>query len=350
MSTDLLTYLNYMSTWDSQSDANINKLIDEQKLFAGLGDFSSDSAIDSEFDTLTSLAKEVRDTTIAADAIQIAADAAAVASIWSFGLGMAAFVALETAKAIDEKVISNKSTELNNKLKTVDTDISAKINDKVYLYTIQYKANNDLIASNAPKGLDTRTCRSLLMQFMAQVQKANGKLDATGFKKYAESARTLYNSTEINNVYNALDALNFSAKSDADIQKFLGYLKGLNYPATQLSIVRNFSIAIMYYKLNIANKTIEANAKAAGFEVAEVESSTFGMLDAVGKFVAVVAVVMSVVDTVLSIIDIVDVVEQSKKMCDELNGSIKDSYKAYFNGIKTASQNYNIAIAQTKTS
>lgn len=91
-----------MSTWDSQSDTNIDRLIDEQKLFASLGNFSSDSAIDSEFDTLTKLAMEVRDLTIAADAIQIAADAAAVASIWSFGLGMAAFAALEAAKAIDE--------------------------------------------------------------------------------------------------------------------------------------------------------------------------------------------------------------------------------------------------------
>lgn len=347
MSTDLLTYLNYMSTWDSQTDDNIQKLIDEQQLFVELGDFSPDSAIDGEFDTLTSLAKEVRDTTIAADAIQIAADAAAVASIWSFGLGMAAFVALEAAKAIDEKVISNKSTELNNKLKTVDTDISAKINDHVHLYIVQYKANNDLIASNSPKGLDTRTCRSLLMQFMAQVHKATGKLDATVFKKYAESARILYNSTEINDVYNALDTLNFSEKSDADIQQFLSFIKGLNYPSTQLSIIRNFSIAIMYYKLGIANKTIQENAKAAGFEVEEVESSTFGMLDSVGKFVAVVAVVMSVVDTVLEIIDIVDVVEQCKKMCDELDGSIKESYKAYFNGIKTASINYNKAIAPT---
>lgn len=188
------------------------------------------------------------------------------------------------------------------------------------------------------------------MQFMAQVHKANEKLDAATFKKYAESARTLFNSTENNNVYDALDKLNFNAKTDADIQQFMGFLKGLNYPSTELSMVRNFSIAIMYYKLNIANKTIEVNAKAAGFEVAEVESSTFGMLDAVGKFITVVAVVMSVVDTVLEILDIVDVVEQCKKMCDELSGPIKDSYKAFFNGIKTASQNYNIATAQTKPS
>lgn len=71
------------------------------------------------------------------------------------------------------------------------------------------------------------------------------------------------------------------------------------------------------------------------------------MMDAVGKFVAVVAVVMSVVDTVLEVLDIVDVVEQTKKMCDELNGSIKDNYKAYFNGIKAASLQYKAAIAET---
>lgn len=122
-------------------------------------------------------------------------------------------------------------------MKTVDTDISAKIDDDVHKYIVLYKANNDLIASTAPKGLDTRTCRSLLMQFMAQVHKDNGKLDAAGFKKYAESARILYNSSEINVVYNALDILKFSAKTDTDVQKFLEYLKGLDYPATELSIV-----------------------------------------------------------------------------------------------------------------
>jgi len=35
-------------------------------------------------------------------------------------------------------------------------------------------------------------------------------------------------------------------------------------------------------------------------------------------------------------------------MCDELNGSAKDTYKAYFNGIKTASQEHNTAISQTR--
>lgn len=265
----MITYLNYMSTWDSESDDNINRVITEQELFASLGDFSSDAAVDAEFNVLTGLATQLRDQTIAADATQIAADAAAVAAIWTFGLGMAAFAALETAEAIEKKFISDKSKELNSKLATVDTDISAKINQNVDLYVIQYKANNDLIVSKAPKGLDTRECRSILMQFTAQVHKNNGTLDVAGFRKYAESARILYNSTEINDVYDALDKLNLSAKSDADVQQFMGFIKGLNFDTTTMAIVRNVSISIMAYKLRIANKTIAENAKAAGLEVEE---------------------------------------------------------------------------------
>lgn len=346
MSTTLMTYLNYISTWDTESDENIDKLITERSLFVGLGDFDSDSAIDSEFNTLIDLATTVRDDTIAADATQIAADAAAVSSIWSFGLGMAAFAALEVAVTVEKGVVSTKSKELNDKLATADTDISSKINDNVHLYVVQYKANNDLIASKAPAGLDTRTCRSLLMQFLAQVQHLDKKLDAVGFRKYAESARKLFNSSEIDSVYDALDTLNLSDKTDADIQKYMGFIRGLDYPATELAFVQNTSIAIMSLKLGIANKTIKENAEAAGLQVEEVESSAFGMLDATGKFITVVAVIMSVVDTVFEILNIVDVVEQTNDMCNQLNGTIKDSYKNYFNGIKTASQKYNEAIAQ----
>ncbi|RJT36283.1 hypothetical protein [Rahnella woolbedingensis] len=346
-STDLITYLNYMSTWDTESDANIDQLITEQTLFIGLQDFESDSVVDSEFNTLNDLACEVRDLTIAADAIQMAADAAAVASIWSFGLGMAAFVALEAAEQIDKAVISSKSGKLNEKLTSADSDISSQISPNVASYVSKYKENNNLIISKAPKGLDTTTCRSNLMQFMAEIQRKSGKLDAATFRQYAESARIVYNSDEINKVYDALDQLNFSAKSDADVKKFMDVLVGLQLPSQAkfgLTLVTSMSIAIMFYKLKIANTAIKAQAEAAGIPVEEVNTSAFEAMDAVGKFAAVVTVVMSVVDVVLNIIDIVDVVAQCKKMCDQLNGPIKASYKTYFNGIKTAAQQYREAI------
>lgn len=352
-STDLITYLNYMSTWDTESDENIDRLISEHNLFVNLDDFESDSVVDREFKTLHDLACAVRDSTIAADAMKMAADAAAVAAIWSFGLGMAAFAAFEAGEQVARAFISSKSKELNQKLATVDTDISSQINENVNNYVIKYKENNNLIASKAPKGLDTRTCRSNLLQFMAEVERKSKKLDAVTFRKYAESARIVYNSDEISKVYDALDALNFSDKTDADVKKFMDVLVGLQLPANAqlgLELVRGVSIAIMAYKLKIANSTIKAQAEAAGLPVEEVEASAFQTMDAVGKFVAGVVVLMSVIDVVLDIIDIVDVVEQCKKMCDELDKTIKESYKSYFNGIKTAAKDYKASIAASTPS
>lgn len=349
-STDLITYLNYMATWDSESDANIDDIITEQNLFLQVGDYDSETAVNNEFNKLDDLACEVRDLTIAADATQIAADAAAIASIWSFGLGMAAFAALEASEIIEKKVISDKSKKLNEKLTTADSDISANINENVKNYVTKYKANNNLIASKAPKGLDTKTCRSYLMQFNADVQRRAGKLDAATFKKYAESARLLYNSDEINKVYDALDELNLSAKTEADVQKFMNVLVGFKPPqgvTIAKDLLMGISIAIMFRKLQISNKTIKATATEAGIPIEEVNTSAFEAMDAVGKFVTVVAVVMSVVDIVFNILDIVDVVKQCDKMCTQLQGPIKQSYLDYFNGIKEASKQYKAAIKPT---
>ncbi|KAK0517343.1 hypothetical protein JMJ35_000498 [Cladonia borealis] len=354
MSTDLISYLNYMSTWDSETDENINSIINEHNLFVNLGDFSADSVIAREFRTLVDLADTLRDETIAADAVQIAADAAAVASIWTFGLGMAAFAALEVTEQIQQHYIAKKSGELNTKMQSIDTDISSRINSNVNNYIIAYKANNTLIASKAPEGLDTRTCRALLMQFMAEVEKdtrTTGVLDIPTFKNYAEAARRVYKSNEINNVYNALDTLSLSKKkTDAEVKQCIGSIVGLDFDTTALSLVRGFTIAIMFRKLQIARKTIRENAQEAGLDGAEVESNVFDALDAVGKFVTVVTVIMSVVDTVLRIIDIVDVVEQTKAWVDKLNGPIKESYTKYFDGIKTASKSYVAAVNQATPS
>ncbi|SPJ81581.1 uncharacterized protein FTOL_08986 [Fusarium torulosum] len=103
----------------------------------------------------------------------------------------------------------------------------------------------------------------------------------------------------------------------------------------------------MFNRLGVANETIQKTAKAAGLEVEEVEASGFGMMDGIGKFATGVAVVMSVVEVVMDIIDIVDVVEQTQTMLDKLNGTIKESYQAYFNGIRDASKAYNAAINAT---
>jgi hypothetical protein len=342
-STDLITYLNYISTWETESDENIDALISEHNLFLKLDDFDSDSAVNKEFTTLLESARDVRDRTIATNSTQIAADAAAIASIWTFGLGMAAFAALEAAEIIEQKVTSSKSKKLSKKLETIDVDISSKINNNVESYIDKYKQNNNLIVSQAPKGLDVRTCRSLLLQFIAEVQKAT-ILDASNFRKYAESARILYNSSEVQGVYDALDTLNLSNKTDADVKKFMDVLSGLKYPTTELSIISNACILIASQKLKIANSTLIRQAEIAGLPLERVEAEAFEAIGAVSKFATAVVFVMSVVDIYFNILSIIDVVKQCKEMCNKLDGPIKESYRSYFNGIRTSAQQYKKAI------
>ena len=339
-----------MANWENQSEIVIQRVIDEQKLFKNLGDFESDTVVDDEFSTLVSLAEKVRDETIAADVIQMSADAAAVAAFWSFGISMAAFAALEATEQIMKKDISSKSQDLNNKLKTVDTDIASKINSNVYAYVETYKKNNIIISDQSPKGLDLQQARANLMQFMAQVDKrykGKGGLSVSNFKQLAASARLAFDSPEIKKVYDALDELNLSNKSKGDVQKFMNTLKGMSFPNKEIfQLVQALAFGIGYYKMKIARKTIEDCAKAADLPVEEVDANAFEMMDAVGKFAVGVAIVMSVVDVVMNIIDIVDIIEQTKKMVTELNDTIKPNYKRFFDGIKNSAKSYNKAISE----
>ena len=347
MSTDLFTFLNYMSGWTGGTDENIQSLIDEHNYFVSLGNFDSDAAIDTEFNKLVDLATKVRDETVAADALEIGADAAAVASIWSFGLGMAAFATLEFTALILRAVSSSQSKDLNNKLTTVDTDIATLIGPKVYKYIDTYKANNNIVAAKQATGMNGQTCRSILLQFMAQIEMAGGTLDVATFKKYANSARMLFNSEEIKAVYNALDKLNMSPKSHDDLKNCYDSIKGFKFGGSMaFTMVRISSVFIMAHKMNVATKRLAEHNRNAEIVGAEKETSVFKMMDCWGKFFVGIAVISSVADTVLEIMDIVDVVEQSKKMVDDLNGKIKTSYKDFFNGIKDAATHYNEAITK----
>ncbi|EFP97794.1 hypothetical protein [Vibrio caribbeanicus] len=348
-STDLMTYLNYMQTWDEESDSNINQILDEHGLFVGLGDFASDKAVDEEFDSLVDLAKEVRDWTVAADSIEMAADAAAIASFWSFGIGMAAFVALQAEAAVDKAVASSKAKELNKKLENADTDISKKINSDVLHYIEKYKKNNNLIVSKAPAGLDTQACRSSLLQFIGEIEKKGEKATPDLFRQYASSARVVFKSDEINQVKDALDELNFSDKSKEDVTKFMKVLADLPVSTTftrqVLTFTQGISLSIALRNLKMQQNTIQECAEAAGLPLEEVDSSALKMMDSSAKFALGISAILTVVNVVLDIINLIDVVKQCNKMVDELNGSMRENYKKFFNQIKDASKAYNEAIS-----
>ncbi|KAH6681062.1 hypothetical protein F5X68DRAFT_234181 [Plectosphaerella plurivora] len=356
MSGPLITYLNYIITWDGESDDHITSLIEEHDIFVNLGTFDAKAAVESEFDDLIREATEVRDLTIEEDALLISADAAAIASIWTFGIGMAAFLALQAAAWAEGKVISGKSANLNKKLKTIDDDIAAKISPQVNNYIQKYKKNNDLIAAKAPAGLDSKQCRSYLMQFMAQAQRHSADkktLNIDGFRKWTESARMLYDSAEIQKVYDALDEVNLGAKTAADAEKCLVVIKSLGLPVTLMKLTQGLAVWVMVKKLNVARAEIRQAAENLDlektrdtWEIEETEPSAFKSMDAVGKFAAGIVIIVSVVDIFLNIFDIIDVVKQSKDICDKLSGPIKQNYMDYFGSIQEASKMYNAAIAE----
>lgn len=340
----MISYVLYVQTWDSASDKDIDAIISEHDKFVKLGDYDSDKSVRNEIKTLHNLACDVRDRTIAKDAVQIEADVAAVASIWSFGVGMAAYAVLEAMVLISSKVISSKSAKLSAKMETIDMDIADAISPNVSAYVKMYKQNNNLIASKAAVGTDVESSRSNLMQFLGQVERKE-TLTAAAFRENASSARFLYNSDQINDVYDALDTLNFSAKTDDDVKECMNVLVGLKYPKGVLSMVQNTAIGIMVYKLKVATTTINAMAEQVGLPIEEVDATAFEVMDAVGGAAAMVAVAMSVVDIIFDILDIMTVVEQCKTMCDSIDGPIKQRYLDFFNGMKEASQAYNKAIA-----
>jgi hypothetical protein len=344
MSSDALSYLLYMQTWDDETDENINAIICEHKYFLMMDGIDASQAVEKEFKILYDQACTVRDEVIAADSVQIAADAAAIASVISFGLGMAAFTALEAAELGLRIEEAKEAKALNEKFTSIDNDIAEDVGPDATTYIDKFKENNNLIASKAAKGTDVRHCRANLMQFLAEVEKRE-TLTADSFRKYAHAARKLYEGEEINKIYDALDKLNFSDKTDNDVKDLMDVLADLKVVPFELSLVTGISVAIMFNKLNVAQKTIKSMAKEAGVPVEEVGVSAFNTMDAVGKFVTGAAVLMSLVDVFLQVLDIVDAVEKYKSVCDQIENKYKPGYLAYWTGLPEASKLYKKAIA-----
>ncbi len=268
MSTDLIVFLGSMSRWERESDDNIKALINEYELFLKIGDNNSDAIVDSEFEKVKDLAKQVRDTAIAADAAKIFADVAAASMLWSFGIGGAFFIALEAGAMAEQAHVSVKAKELNEKMASLDDDIAKRISRELKSYISVFKANNKLLVDSTPPGLGGEAYRSVLYQAMMDMQKTKGALNITIFKEYAAATRSLYKSTEINEVYDALDELNESAESSEAYRLFIEKFVSWNIYSTEKGVTTILQSAI----LSILKKQIGARTKELDEIIKDVNS------------------------------------------------------------------------------
>lgn len=370
MSLTLQVYLNYVSTWTDQTDDNINSIINEHTLFVGLDTFTSDPAVDAEFDNLVQLAETLKVDVITQGVLQVAADAAGVVALFSFGLGMAAFVVTQAEALAVQYFTGEAATALHTAMTNADTDIAPNVSQKCAQYISAFKANNAIILEAAPVGLNDSKCRTILMQFLGQVQIMHQTVDLPSFRKYAESASLLYKSTQVQAVYDALNTLNLSDQTDDDVKTYYDTLHNLQLPPYWMAILQGVSFMALN-AIGVAADKIKTAANAAAEadraavlqdpdstadtsniteeEIEDVVDNRLTVLEAVGDVVGGVLVAVSIVSAIVTIYNIVSGVEQIDSLIDGLNGNIRQQYKKYFNGIRSTAQNYNKAMAQPTT-
>ncbi|WP_158639944.1 hypothetical protein [Pantoea ananatis] len=264
-STTYQTYLNYISTWEHESDNHIDKLIEELNVFSTLSDFESDSIINNEFIKLVSLVNQMKSNAIGADVAAIGANVAAVSSVFSLGLGMALFVALEAQSSVYRLFLKDETKDLMENLAVIDERISKGISPDVSLYIDLFKNNNRIISSKAPIGMDGSSCRSILFQFMAFV-KAKESLTAESFRRYAGLARKAFESDEINAIYDALDDLNLSKRTKSDIEEFEKKISAPKlFSHGELSFIQLAALtAAGYRRVRTDYRPLDIHAEASG--------------------------------------------------------------------------------------
>ena len=346
MSTDLITYLNFIAGLENATDSQLEDIIDERAQFILLGKSdmmtSINSSIDSVFDNIDSLAKQLEEEQIAEESVKLAEDAAAVAAVWSFGLSMAAFAALTAADIALQAEIKEKEDDLNTALSNADQDIADKVGGSCSQYITLTKKNNDFIKASSPAGLTPQTARSYLYNYMDYISR-NGGVGLDNFKKYIEVARLTKDDANINSIYDILDEFSLSDdKGEEQIQKALKDMGETGINTEYLQFARGFTYGIWMYKMRVSSKAINSAAEEAGIPPEEVEGSVLENMDVMGKAMAAFTIVMSVVDAALNVYNIVETVkryEANVKVFADARGQYKEFYQSLYDASVQYNQN-----------
>ena len=344
MSTDLITYLNFIAGLENATDTQLQDIIDERAQFILLGKSdmmtSIDNSIDSVFDKIDTLAKQLEEEEIAKESVELAEDAAAVSAIWSFGLSMAAFAALAATDIALKAAIKAKEDDLNDHLASADQDIADKVGGSCAQYIDLTKKNNNFIKASSPEGLTPQTARSYLYNYMDYISR-NGGVGLDNFKKYIEVARLTKDDANINSIYDILDEFTLSDDhGEEKIKEALQNMTATGIDTQYLQFARGFTYAIWVYKMRVSAKAIKSAAADADVPPEEAEVSVLENMDNVGKAMAAFTIVMSIVDAALNVYNIVKTVERYEENV-KIFAKARGQYKEFYQSLYDASVEYN---------
>ena len=345
MSTDLMTYLQFIAGLETAKDQQLQDIIDERAQFILLGKSDMmahcEASVDSVFDKIDTLAKQLLEEEIAEESVELAEDAAAVAAIWSFGIGMAAYVALKVTDMALKACIKKKEVDLNKHLASADQDIADKMGGCCAKYIDLTKRNNSYIAASSPKGLMPHTARSYLYKFIDYVSR-NGGVGLANFRKYIEVARLTKDDANISKIYKILDDFPLSGDhGEEKIKEALKKMKATGINTQYLKMVMSFVFFIWMGKMKVSAHV--TNRTAIEAEVPEeAEVGVLENMDTLEIAMNAFTILKSVVDAFLNVYNIVKTVERYKeniKVFAEARGQYKEFYKHLYDASVKYGQN-----------
>lgn len=351
MSADLITYFNFIASMENATDDQINDIISERANFMEIGKMSNmmdtcNGAIDSVFDEIDRLAKQLEDEQIADDSVKIAEDVTAVTSIWSFGLSMAAYLALEAVDLVLQVEIKRKEDELNSHLASADADISNQIGGACEQYISLTKKNNKFLKACSPDGLSAQTGRSYLYNYMDLLEAHAGGVTLENFRKYIEVTKGTKDNSGIDGVYDLLD--NFSSNPDHNnvdvIKKVLqdiGEAVEIVDQVVRLAevIIKGCICHILVTRVKISVKSLNKAGLEVEISFSDTDLEKLERMEKLDKGVECFGIFVAVVDAVLDAYNIHDTYERYKKNIAVFQHD-RQQYKDFYQQIYNASINY----------
>ena len=346
MSTDLITYLNFIAGLETAKDQQLQDIIDERAQFILLGKSDMmahcEASVDSVFDKIDTLAKQLEEEEIAEESVALAEDAEAVAAIWSFGISMAAYAASVVIDMVLRAKIKKKEDDLNNHLASADQDITDKMGGCCAKYTDLTKRNNNYIAASSPKGLTPHTARSYLYNYMDYISR-NGGVGLANFRKYIEVARLTKDDANIGKIYDILDEFTLSGDhGEEKIKEALKKMKATGINTQYLEMARGFVFIIWMGKMKLSAYVINRAAAEAEVPEEEAEVDVLENMDTLDIAMAAFTIVVSIVDAYLNVYNIVKTVErynENVKIFAEARGQYKEFYKNLYDASVKYGQN-----------
>ncbi len=344
---DLEEYLNYIFTWEHESDEHINSIISELNYLLDISKyhFEPDDAIEQKFNELTLLLFEVEKTVVRQTIIQYLANESAIARLLGFGLGMANLLHGEMEYTLSAWSISEEMEIFIKKLETIDFKIAEDMGETVKNYMVTYKRNNQTIAEKGSLRINTSECRVYLLQFMFEVYSKKGELDVATFRKWAHSARLVYDSKEVKDIKDALNNVSKSKDPESAMQSLSKFIAS-NDDQTSTSLVVGLAFLTMSYDHKIETNQIKSVAVENGIPSEYLNTNAFATRETVEKLIDNLIVTRKIVDQVLTMCEIRRVVDQISAWDNALLGGIhfQNNYKQYFHNLNHASTSFNVAM------